>query len=57
MTGCQGEFGGHFTFVGPFEPELMIIMFFGEFNLAERHTLVAIETRHGVAVSVAYLFT
>ena len=31
MTRCQGEcsqnFGGHFTFVGPYEPELMAIAF------------------------------
>ena len=31
MTCCQGEcsqnFGGYFTFVGPYEPELMIITF------------------------------
>ena len=53
------EFGSHFTFVGPYELELMIIYkrFVREFSLAERHTLLAIETRHGVAVSIAYLFT
>ena len=49
------EFGGHFTFVGPYEPELMIITW--EFSLTERHTYLAIDTRHGVAVSIAYLFT
>ena len=53
MTGCQGDvhrIWGHFTFVGPYEPELIITW---EFSLTERHTLLAIETKHGVA----YLFT